>query len=394
MRICQFAYIGSGNLGDEALFETIYRDLQSLRPERHVVLSVNPERTRRSVFNDETSVLSSGSMIDMVRAIRGCDLFVCGGGGLFQDHTSVYNPMRYLAPIEAASRLGKTVCVYAVSVGPLSKRFNRAATGRILGRAACITVRDDASRAELLAMGVPSPVIHVTSDPVLNFAPSLRLQPPPVACRKVVVCLRHWFDSTRWLPVSVVQALHVRSGEDAVRYRHFVDELARMLDYVARDPGTSLEFLPFFGERDNQVHRDVAARMKHAARTRILEAASPLEAQQKIAEADFVIGMRLHSLVMAAAARRPFLAIAYLKKVGDFLESLFPGSALAVSVSAADLDAGDAIAKLEKLRDSDLFGSRYVDAVARLQALERENVRLLRAALGGSEPASQDVQSR
>src|SRR5688572_22272025 len=106
MRICQFAYIGSGNIGDEALFETIYRDLQSFQPERHVVLSVNPERTRRSVFNDETTVLSSHSIIDTIRAIRACDLFVCGGGGLFQDHTSVYNPMRYLAPIEAASRLG------------------------------------------------------------------------------------------------------------------------------------------------------------------------------------------------------------------------------------------------------------------------------------------------
>jgi polysaccharide pyruvyl transferase WcaK-like protein len=384
MRVCQFAFIGSENVGDEALFETIYRDLQTLRPEQHTILSINPERTRRRISTERTSVLSSNSVIDTIRAIRACDLFVCGGGGLFQDHTSIYNPMRYLAPIEAANRLGKSVYVYAVSIGPLNRRLNREATGRILSRVACITVRDHASRGELISMGVPSNVIHITSDPVLNFVPSLVPRPMPKAWRKVVVCLRHWFDSVSFLPVSIVHALRLRGRENVVRYQQFIEAVARVLDHVASDPEIKLTFLPFWAERDNQVHRDVAGKMKHVARTEILEAASPARAQEIICEADLVLGMRLHSLIMAAAACRPFFAVDYSKKVGDFLESLVPGRAQELSVSPVDLNASVAIDKLEKLRESDAFGDDYVAAVTRLKTRERENVRLLHATFGRS----------
>ena len=33
VHLCLFAFIGSDNVGDEAIFQTIYRDRQSLRPE-------------------------------------------------------------------------------------------------------------------------------------------------------------------------------------------------------------------------------------------------------------------------------------------------------------------------------------------------------------------------
>jgi polysaccharide pyruvyl transferase WcaK-like protein len=92
--------------------------------------------------------------------------------------------------------------------------------------------------------------------------------------------------------------------------------------------------------------------------------------------------MRLHSLIMAAAAWRPFFAIDYSKKVGDFLESLVPGRARQLSVSPVDLNVSAAIDKLEKLRGSDAFGDEYVAAVTRLKARERENVRLLQATFG------------
>jgi polysaccharide pyruvyl transferase WcaK-like protein len=103
MHICHFAFIGSENLGDEAIFETIHRDLQQLKPESITVLSMNVERTRRLVSSANTEVLRAQSLRDTVRAIRRCDLFVCGGGGIFQDQTSIYNPARYLSRIQLSS---------------------------------------------------------------------------------------------------------------------------------------------------------------------------------------------------------------------------------------------------------------------------------------------------
>jgi polysaccharide pyruvyl transferase WcaK-like protein len=169
-----------------------------------------------------------------------------------------------------------------------------------------------------------------------------------------------------------------------LRYQRFINELARILDHLANYPETTLMFVPFCGERDNQVHRDVVAKMKHADRTKILQAASPQETQRMIAEADFIFGMRLHSLIMAAAAYRPFFAIDYLTKVSDFLESLLPGTAHAVSVSPVDLSADVVIGKLENLRVTDYFGANYVSAVARLKSRERENVKLLHTTFGSS----------
>ncbi|MEY4547849.1 MAG: hypothetical protein RL685_4044, partial [Pseudomonadota bacterium] len=333
MQLCLFAFIGSDNLGDEAIFEVVYASLQSLRPERLTILSMNPARTRRIATAANVRVLHARSPLDTARAISSSDLLVVGGGGMFHDHSSIYNPLRYLSRVHAARLLGKPVFVYAVSAGPLNNQVNRFMAGHVLARAARITVRDSGSLREMVSLGVPVEKVCVTSDPVMNFQPGPLVTPPPGASwRNIVVCLRHWFDIVNWLPVSVVNALHIRTGENTRNYERFVSGMARVLDVLLEDTDTSITCVPFWGERDTRVHDDVVRRMKSPGRCRVLrESPSAAEANALLGKADLVLGMRLHSLIFTVANARPFFAIDYSRKVGDFIEEVLPGKSRLVS---------------------------------------------------------------
>ena len=368
VHLCLFAFIGSDNVGDEAIFQTIYRDLQSLRPEAISILSMNPARTRAIAKSANVQVVPARLGRESLTALYGCDVFVCGGGGIFQDQTSVYNPSRYLSRIQIALTLRKRVFVYGVGVGPLKHPLNRRLMGEVLKRAECLTVRDEGSRQALIELGVPASRVHTTGDPVINFSD---LAHPPVATqpgKNILVCLRHWFDTIDWLPVSVVNALHVRSRENVFQYDNFVSNMADILDHVARDPDVILTFVPFWGVRDTRVHRAVIAKMQRSAQCKVVEdSPSPERAAELIRSADLLIGMRLHSLILAVASARPFFAIDYSKKVGDFLEEVLPGRVGLVSCSPKDLVAAEVIAKLNALERVSPFDSAYVRRIGELK---------------------------
>lgn len=376
LRVCQFAFIGSDNLGDEAIFEAVHSAIQSFDPERVTVLSMSPERTRRLALKPNTRVLSARSLVDTLQAIRDSDVFVCGGGGLFQDHTSIYNPLRYLSRVLAAVALGKRVFIYAVSVGPLENPLNRRLTREILSRAHCVTVRDSGSKRLLVELGVPEHLVFVTSDPVVNH--EAHAAPAGSAERRIVVCLRHWFDTVPWLPVSVVNALGLRSRENTQLYDHFIGELAKTLDALYERKKTPLLFVPFWHPRDTRVHHDVVERMRFKEHATVVDRnLAPDEAGALIASAEFVVAMRLHSLILAVAAKRPFFALDYSKKVHDFLEEVVPGQSERVSASPEKLSAQAVSDKLAALDGAWPFGPPYEAAVDALKLRERENIELL-----------------
>ena len=313
-----------------------------------------------------------------------CDVFVCGGGGIFQDQTSVYNPSRYLSRIQIALTFRKRDFVYGVGVGPLKHPLNRRLMGEVLKRAECLTVGDEGSRQALIELGVPASRVHTTGDPVINFAtwPTLRLTSPG--------------KKHTGLPEALVRHHRLASGQrgqraarpeprDVFQYDNFVSNMADILDHVARDPDVILTFVPFWGVRDTRVHRAVIAKMQRSAQCKVVEdSPSPERAAELIRSADLLIGMRLHSLILAVASARPFFAIDYSKKVGDFLEEVLPGRVGLVSCSPKDLVAAEVIAKLDALERVSPFDSAYVRRIGELKLKERENIALLRGLLNPS----------
>ena len=113
--------------------------------------------------------VTNEKIIEVIRAIGKCDLFISGGGSLLQDVTSTRSILYYLALMMMALIFRKPVMVYANGIGPINKKMNRILTRVILNRVDYITLRDEDSKAFLHQLGVTNENIIVTADPVFTL---------------------------------------------------------------------------------------------------------------------------------------------------------------------------------------------------------------------------------
>ena len=145
--IALLGYYGFGNLGDELLLRSC---LEMFGRERIIVLSNTPEETSR-MFGVEA--VNRWSFREVVRAFRQCSALVLGGGGLFQDTTSVKSCAWYWGVVRLAGILGCRVYALGQSVGPLKSSVSRYLAGDALKRCVKLHVRDEVSRALAESLG-------------------------------------------------------------------------------------------------------------------------------------------------------------------------------------------------------------------------------------------------
>src|SRR2546426_4023808 len=102
-RVVLSGYYGFNNLGDEAVLAATVDALRARRPDVEIaVLSGTPRETGRAFAVEG---VPRGRMRDLVRVLRRSDLFLTGGGSLFQDVTSWRSPWYYLGVLALARRL-------------------------------------------------------------------------------------------------------------------------------------------------------------------------------------------------------------------------------------------------------------------------------------------------
>ena len=103
-----------------------------------------------------------------------------------------------------------------------------------------------------------------------------------------------------------------------------LSELAGALDTLVEHHGARVQFIPFRsvqGDDDAEVCADLAGRMAQAPDVRVLPVpASPEAAGELVARSQLVVGTRLHSLILAAAAAVPAFGLDYMPKVRFFAE--------------------------------------------------------------------------
>jgi len=284
VRVAIFGYYGFGNLGDEAVLTAMLQHLhQALPSAESWVLSADPGWTERV---HGVRAVRRTDLRAVRRLFRTADLVCSGGGSLFQDATSWRSPLFYGLLHELARR--RPLVVYAQGVGPLRRRASRVVTKRAMEHAARITVRDPDSAALLRQLGVRKPV-EVVCDPALALRP--RGSPGP---RKILaVSVRPW-PGVGWETVHGALREAVRRTEAGVRV-------------VCLHRATDLQ---------------VSSELAEALGAELLAPSTPQEALRGVAGARVLVGMRLHALVLAAAAGVPFVGLAYDPKVSSFAAGL------------------------------------------------------------------------
>ena len=130
-----------------------------------------------------------------------------------------------------------------------------------------------------------------------------------------------------------------------------LDDIALLGDYLI-EQGYRLVFLPFQYPDDNRAEKEIIAKIQGP----VLEVDRNLNAAQMLYcldQVDFMFGMRLHALIMAAALKIPFASLSYDPKIDGFVKSI----GLKVTGSVANYDSDEFIknfksdlAKQEEIR--------------------------------------------
>lgn len=155
-------YYGFGNLGDDLLVESLLSAFEKAGVSRSelAVLSAAPHESARSLG---VRAVDRWNLKEVYLLLKESDTLLLGGGGLFQDMTSVRSCVYYWGAVRLALLAGAVPWALGQSVGPF-----RSAAGIFLARDAfkkCILrgVRDERSMELLASWGMES---VSTPDPV------------------------------------------------------------------------------------------------------------------------------------------------------------------------------------------------------------------------------------
>ena len=297
-------YYGFNNTGDEAIMLSMHKNIQQMGQNYHITVLSNKPVETRDKYGIE-AVYRFG-MREVLRAIRESDVLLSGGGSLLQDSTSTRSLMYYLSITAAAKTMRKKVMLYANGIGPVSGKRNRRLVKQVVNKADLITLREENSYEELLSMGVNPKKCFVTADPVFTMdgisrdaaRHILAKEGIPLERPLVVVSVRNWKEMDR-----------------------FISRFASLCDTIVEKHRRNIVFVSMQMPNDITVSEKVKKRMKQPAY--ILHGNyAPHEVMGIISLADFILSMRLHTLIFAARQHVPLVGFVYDPKISYYLEKL------------------------------------------------------------------------
>jgi polysaccharide pyruvyl transferase CsaB len=281
-------YYGMGNGGDEALLATLLQMLPAdIEP---IVLSKTPAATAARY---KVEAVDRWNFFAVLGAMRRANIFIWGGGSLIQDVSSQISPLYYLGLMQLAQLLGLKTIAWGQGLGPLTRPLTRRLTRRLLRRCTAVSVRDRGS-ADLLSQWqiphtlAPDPVWAMETDsPIRSVQPQLT----------VAVNLRQHHRLTPDRLATFTQAL---------------------IEFQRRTQAHVL-LVPFQYSLDFDL---AAALVRQVPGSELVELEDPEELRRLFDRVDLAIVMRLHGLIMAAAAGARCFALSYDPKVTQVATTL------------------------------------------------------------------------
>ncbi len=300
-------YYGFNNIGDESVLRAVVENLRARLPDIEItVLSQRPEDTAQKFG---VRAVPRMSPVAILREISHCDMLISGGGSLLQDATSSKSILYYLLLINLALLLRKKVFIYSQGIGPINNPKNRVRTARALQKVHGIIVRDEGSAALLREIGLPPERIIVTADPVL------RIERPALEKGRQILeeegCPR---EDSRPL---IGWAVKERDPNGP-----FAAEVEKCIRWLAQNYAARCVLIPFHYVEDLNVAVQLADRLQHEGVGCIRSKHLSDEMLSIIGNMDFLVGVRLHSLIYAAVMDVPMLGVSYDPKVDAFLHSV------------------------------------------------------------------------
>ena len=313
MNVLISGFYGSGNTGDEAILSSIVQTFKKNYSEVNItVLSLYPDKVEE---NHDVEALYRPNFgpkwfkteyRKTIQTLRDADFLLIGGGGLLQDAHSHISIVRYLQTAVLAEWIGTPTVYYAVGVGPIDHPLNRFLVRKVRELSSDIIVRDEDSKQRLEDIDVTKDV-RVSADPAfaMDAANNQRIEN--------ILSKENIPENKELIGVSV--------RDFGLDHPKIVD-IAQFLDELA-DQNSHIIFIPFGYEAkpsDSETSLRVKEEIDTSESVTLLQNRyQPEELFGLVGELDFIIGIRLHSIIMGSAQKVPVLGISYLPKVKNVL---------------------------------------------------------------------------
>jgi polysaccharide pyruvyl transferase WcaK-like protein len=321
LRILTFGgWFGSENIGDSAILIGLKEILQITVPDAELTaLSINPEYTKKTCDVLSVRLQSPRNLLNRTvrekywTIFRDSDVYILTGGTPIYD----YGHMSRIIHLGIPNLQRKVLICFGIGVKPLKTPHGRRLVSRLLSNASLISARDRSSQRTL--SNLLGRKISLIGDTALYMEPAKRREAEPILDKIgrdrpiVAFCPRHLSLREKWHyhePLTM---------SDIWKIRHIQ---AKTADHLNRK-GYNLVFIPFHKvgiDNDYTEIEKIRMLMKTEQTTVLKEDLTPQVMMKLLGYMELVIGLRLHSLVFAAAMGTPFSSISYDTKIVGFIE--------------------------------------------------------------------------
>lgn len=301
MKIVISGNYGAGNIGDEMILEgMLYLLNDGIKGLKITVLSETPSLTSKKYGVKSVKKFPSGlrslsknifKKSDTKVAVKNCDYFILGGGGLFGGPERRGN---YVWAVQAFMALfyKKPLLMIGQSVGNKTSIIEKYIIKKLFSKSKLIVVREKVSKKNLIKLGIKKK-IYVYPDLALSKSTTEAVERK----KNIIIALRKTY----------------RIKKD------FFKQIAGFIDSLPNN--YRIKFINFKkgSQSDQKFHQNVIDNIKSEKNVIVVR---HNEESDKVIKhfktAEFAICMRLHSVITAILTQTPFVALNYSSKVKSF----------------------------------------------------------------------------
>lgn len=306
-------YYGYNNAGDEAILHALCQ----LFSHDQVQISVLASDDLYTHIHPPLQVVPRMDPLAILRALKSCDLFISGGGGLFQDVTGFGSIPYYGGLLYMAKKMGIPTLIFGQGIGPIRHQANRHLFKFLTGGVDHLAVRDPESVSFLTQLGFQPERLSLMADPVLT------LDPTPQET------IKEYLTQEGLNPNIPMIGIAIRPWDEW--FEKQLKSFSSVLAQFAIQKQAQLLLIPFQPKTDTWLCETAAYSMytrppEHCPPIHVLSGQyTPTDMMGIIGMTQLMVGMRLHSLIMAARMQIPSVGLVYDPKVRLFSESVdFP----------------------------------------------------------------------
>ena len=316
-------WYGSGNLGDDAILIGLRNLLSDVIPDVEIAaLSIDVSQTRRVCDVEAFPLKSPRELLtpspgrgirDYRRHFEWADACILTGGTPIYDYDHASRIIHCRLP----RLLGKELICFGIGVKPVRSFHGKRLVRWLLGDAAAVSTRDPDSERELRRIGLEGE-IRVTGDSALFLDSETRdtatleelglgaLNHPIAFCPRAL---------------SPDHRAHYHAPLTHATITKLRRNIATVADRLT-ETGYDVIFVPMHrAQRDDDTAEITEIRgMMDETPASTLYPGSPQKAMGILGRMELVLGLRLHSLILAATAGVPIVGIDHDPKIRGFME--------------------------------------------------------------------------